>query len=495
MRHQDNSSYGSNESVKATLKARGICVVIPTYNNAGTLAKVVREALYYCADVIVVNDGSTDETTQILQGVPNINVVDYARNRGKGYALKKGFKKALSLGFAYAITIDADGQHLASDIPLLLHANQEYPGALIVGERDLEGVQRSKGSDFANKFSNFWFYIQTGRKLSDTQTGYRLYPLRKLYGLKLLTSRYEAELELLVFSSWHGVRLVSVPIHVYYPPKEERVSHFRPGKDFLRISVLNTVLCGLAIVYGLPLRIGRLLLRIFRTVFSLLFFSFFMFLVITPLSWVYAKTGIMTDHKRDNLRKVIYHAARFIMLRAGIPGTKFSYEVKDNINFNQARVVICNHQCVGNVRVGLGAFTPPVPFPRVLVEGEPHFGIGHRHARVGECLARDDDGLVGGEHIAVVVEGDVEGGCFVLAHIHIVAAEVTIGLVVEPDVILAIEPAGGNLELSLDASELVGYQLEGVESNVVGIKEGGSNGGIGNHFVLLDFGTRAVKDG
>ena len=157
--------------------------------------------------------------------------------------------------------------------------------------------------------------------------------------------------------------------------------------------------------------------------------------------------------------------------------------------------VICNHQCVGNVRIGLSAFTPPVPFPRVLVEGEPHFGIGHRHARVGECLARDDDGLVGGEHIAVVVEGDVEGGRLVLAHIHIVAAEVTIGLVVEPDVILAIEPAGGNLELSLDASELVGYQLEGVESNVVGIKEGGPNGGIGNHFVLLDFGTRAVKDG
>lgn len=418
MRHQDNSSYGSNESVKATLKARGICVVIPTYNNAGTLAKVVREALYYCADVIVVNDGSTDETTQILQGVPNINVVDYARNRGKGYALKKGFKKALSLGFAYAITIDADGQHLASDIPLLLHANQEYPGALIVGERNLEGVQRSKGSDFANKFSNFWFYIQTGRKLSDTQTGYRLYPLRKLYGLKLLTSRYEAELELLVFSSWHGVRLVSVPIHVYYPPKEERVSHFRPGKDFLRISVLNTVLCGLAIVYGLPLRIGRLLLRIFRTVFSLLFFSFFMFLVITPLSWVYAKTGIMTDHKRDNLRKVIYHAARFIMLRAGIPGTKFSYEVKDNINFNQARVVICNHQSHLDLMCLL-IFTPNVifltndwvwnnPFYGFLIRAAEYYPI---HEGIEQLLPKLDMLARKGYSIAVFPEGTRSKDC------------------------------------------------------------------------------------
>ena len=67
---------------------------------------------------------------------------------------------------------------------------------------------------FANKFSNFWFYVQTGKALEDTQTGYRLYPLHKLYGVGLLTSRYEAELELLVFASWHGVELVSIPVNV-----------------------------------------------------------------------------------------------------------------------------------------------------------------------------------------------------------------------------------------------------------------------------------------
>ena len=175
--------------------------------------------------------------------------------------MKTGFKKALEMGFSYAITLDSDGQHYPSDIPLFLKANQEHPGALIVGARDLTGVVRSKGSDFANKFSNFWFYIQTGRKLDDTQTGYRLYPIKKLYGLSLLTSKYEAELELLVFSSWHGVELVQIPVHVYYPPREERVSHFRPGWDFFRITVLNTVLCFLAVVYGLPLRFFRWLLK------------------------------------------------------------------------------------------------------------------------------------------------------------------------------------------------------------------------------------------
>lgn len=344
MQTQNNLEYDSIEYVKNTLKARGICVIIPTYNNAGTLKQVVDHVLEYCSNVIVVNDGSTDDTAQILQEIAGINIETYHKNQGKGYALKKGFKKALSLGFSYAITMDADGQHLASDIPLLLKANQEHPGALIVGERELKDVQRTKGSDFANKFSNFWFYIQTGKKLPDTQTGYRLYPLKKLWGLSLLTSKYEAELELLVFSSWHGVRLVSTPIHVYYPPKEERVSHFRPGMDFARISLLNTILCFLAVIYGLPLRIGRKFMQVFRTVFSLLFFSFFMFFVITPFSWMYVKFGKMTEHKRDNLRKLIYHASRFIMLRIGIPGTKFSYNIKENVSFDQPRVIICNHQ-------------------------------------------------------------------------------------------------------------------------------------------------------
>ena len=193
MRKDVNSSCNSSPCIKAMLKDRGICVVIPTYNNAGSLERVVLDALNYCDDVIVVNDGSTDNTLHILQGITKATIVSYEKNRGKGYALKKGFQKALSLGFAYAITMDADGQHLASDIPILLDANRKNPGALIIGARDLDGVQRSKGSDFANKFSNFWFCIQTGKHLPDTQTGYRLYPLKKLWGLSLITSRYEAE--------------------------------------------------------------------------------------------------------------------------------------------------------------------------------------------------------------------------------------------------------------------------------------------------------------
>ena len=296
----------------------------------------MEKCLLYCDDVIVVTDGCTDRTTDILHAIDGITIVSYPQNRGKGYALKMGFRRALEMGFSYAITLDGDGQHYPEDIPLFLKANQQHPQSLIIGSRQLEGVDRSKGSSFANKFSNFWFYVQTGRALSDTQTGYRLYPLHRLCGLSLLTSRYEAELELLVFASWHGVKLVPIPVQVYYPPRNERVSHFRPGKDFARISVLNTVLCFLAVVYGLPLRLWRALMTILRTVYSLLFFLFFTLVVFTPFVWIYTKFGKMTERRRYRLHQLIYHASRFVMIHHGIPGTKYEYKVAEGVDFKQA---------------------------------------------------------------------------------------------------------------------------------------------------------------
>lgn len=229
-----------------------ICVVIPTYNNGGTLREVVERVLAYCADVIVVNDGCTDGSADILASFgKRITVIDYGNNRGKGYALKQGFRKAQALGFDYAITLDSDGQHYPEDIPLFVKALEQHPGALIVGSRNLNQENMPGGNSFANRFSNFWFRIQTGIKLPDTQTGYRLYPLRRLP--KICSSRYEAELALLVFSAWRNIELVPIQINVLYP--EDRVTHFRPFWDFFRISVLNTLLCIVAVLYGWPSRL------------------------------------------------------------------------------------------------------------------------------------------------------------------------------------------------------------------------------------------------
>ena len=240
------------------MQQQKVCVVMPTYNNGGTLRDVVERVLAYSNDVIVVNDGCTDNSDEILASFgERITVVDYGCNRGKGYALKQGFNKAKAMGFDSALTIDSDGQHFPEDIPLFVEALEQHPGALIVGSRNLNQENMPGGNTFANKFSNFWFKIQTGINLPDTQTGYRLYPLKNMPSLALLTSRYEAELELLVFSAWRGMDLIPIKINVYYPKGEERVSHFRPFWDFFRITVLNTVLCVVALVYGWPSRLIR----------------------------------------------------------------------------------------------------------------------------------------------------------------------------------------------------------------------------------------------
>ena len=232
---------------------RHICAVIPTYNNGGTVADVVRGVLSQGLPVLVVDDGSTDGTEESLKEL-EITILRHPKNQGKGRALKTGLEEARRQGYRFALTLDADGQHDPRDIPALVAAAGER--TLVVGSRNLTAEGMPSGNTFANRFSNFWFTVQTGRKLPDTQTGFRIYPLEDLPSLKLLTSRYEAELTLLVFSAWKGLRLVPVPVRVYYP--EDRVSHFRPFADFFRISVLNTVLCVLALVYGYPrMLLGR----------------------------------------------------------------------------------------------------------------------------------------------------------------------------------------------------------------------------------------------
>lgn len=408
----------SKDKQKQLLHDRGICVIIPTYNNGGTIASVVNDALQECRDVIVVNDGSTDDTTSILHGIKGILLVEYEKNRGKGYALKRGFQYALQHNFSYAITIDGDGQHYPRDIRHFLTANQQHPGALILGSRRLDGMPQSKGSRFANRFSNFWFYIQTGRRLADTQTGYRLYPLKKLYGLGLLTSRYEAELELLVFASWHGVNIVPIDIEVYYPPREQRVSHFRPGADFARISVLNTVLCFLAITYGLPLRLFRFLGNIIRTVYSLLFVLFFCLCVITPAVWLYVKIGTMTERKRKNLHRLIYLSTRFIMLKHGIPGTSFTYKKDEHVDFSRPSVIICNHQSHLDLACQL-IFSPNIIFlTNQWVWNNPLYGLLIRNAEfypvadgIDELMPKLQSLVDRGYSIAVYPEGTRSKDC------------------------------------------------------------------------------------
>lgn len=248
MKEQMSTAYWQEK-----LKQLGIAIIIPTYNNGKTLATVIETVRLYSTDIIVINDGSTDETPSILNESADLHLITHPINQGKGVALKHGLCYAKEQGYRYAITIDSDGQHFASDIPVFIEAIEQQPDTLLVGARNLSSDNMPGKNTFANKFSNFWFTLETGIKLQDTQSGYRLYPLQKMNVRRwYYTAKYEFELEALVFAAWKGIAVKNIPIHVYYPPQEERVSHFRPFQDFTRISVLNTVLVLITFLWIVP---------------------------------------------------------------------------------------------------------------------------------------------------------------------------------------------------------------------------------------------------
>lgn len=237
-------------------------MVIPTYNNQRTLKQVIEGVLNYTKHLIVVNDGSTDTTKAILQTYPEIQQLHLEKNQGKGKALRLGFKQAHALGYRFAITIDSDGQHFPEDIPVFVNTLEQENNdkLLLIGARNMTQEGVPKKSSFGNNFSNFWYKVETGLKLSDTQSGYRLYPVHFLKDMKFYTKKFEFEIEVIVRAAWKGISVKNIPIQIHYD-LEDRVSHFRPIKDFTRISVLNTCLVAIAFFYIKPLNFFRNLKR------------------------------------------------------------------------------------------------------------------------------------------------------------------------------------------------------------------------------------------
>jgi glycosyltransferase involved in cell wall biosynthesis len=235
-------------------------VLIPTYNNAPKLRGVLDSVLELTSHILVVNDGCTDETSQILEDYKDISTLQYEKNQGKGIALKKGLDWAVENGYQYAISMDSDGQHLAQDLEKFLDKIQQEPESMIIGARNMETADGVPGgSSFGHKFSNFWFHLETGTKLPDTQSGFRLYPLEQLKNLKFYTTKYEFEIESIVRLSWRGVKMLWVPITVEYP--DDRITHFRKFWDFFRISLLNTVLVLIALLWIKPRDLYRRIVK------------------------------------------------------------------------------------------------------------------------------------------------------------------------------------------------------------------------------------------
>ncbi len=211
-------------------------IIIPVYNHTEKVGDVVRAALKLHLPVIVVDDGSTDSSYEQIRNIKGITVLRHSENRGKGEALVTGMTAAAEM-HDWAITIDADGQHDPEDSLYLIRAIPDDQRPIVVGRREgMDNPDVHWTSRFGRKFSNFWVRISGGYPMTDSQSGFRIYPLPETLNLNVKSGGYQFEIEVLVKARWRKVPLMETPVRVDYRPGAKRVSHFRPLVDFLRNS-------------------------------------------------------------------------------------------------------------------------------------------------------------------------------------------------------------------------------------------------------------------
>jgi len=211
------------------------CVVVPVYNSP-YITEVIEDILTFAYTVIVVDDGSDKK---VIIEHNNVHLLNHKNNQGKGKAILSGAKKAKELGFDFFITMDADKQHISSQIQKL--SNAYKPNHIVIGNRDFSSPSVPDSSKFGRKFSNFWVKLETFKTLGDTQSGFRAYPINILE-LTLNNSRFDFEIDILSKHSWSGGKFIDVEVECYYPPQEERISHFDKLYDNIRLTIMHTKL-------------------------------------------------------------------------------------------------------------------------------------------------------------------------------------------------------------------------------------------------------------
>ncbi|MSQ84007.1 MAG: glycosyltransferase family 2 protein [Myxococcales bacterium] len=220
------------------------CILIPTYNNAATLASVVDRAAVYGAPVVVVDDGSDAAARTVaesLQAQGKAQVVFHTANRGKGAAVRTGFAAAVQAGFTHALQVDGDGQHDLEQIPVFLRAAARLPTALIMAS-PVFGPGTPCSRRFGREITNFWVAIETfGRPITDAMVGFRVYPLHAAIAAASRGNRMDFDIEIAVRMVWAATPVLNLPVEVrYLTAAEGGVSHFRMFWDNVRISWLHT---------------------------------------------------------------------------------------------------------------------------------------------------------------------------------------------------------------------------------------------------------------
>ncbi|MDR9435513.1 MAG: glycosyltransferase [Thiohalophilus sp.] len=214
-------------------------IIIPAYNEARTLRDVVKSALDFANIVIVVNDGSRDETSQVIKDLP-VTLIEHAQNQGKAASLWDGIQEARKHRVDYYVTLDGDGQHSPSDIPRLLSKVEQHPDDIIIGARLADKSAIPAKRYYANRIANFWLAWAAGYPMSDSQSGFRIYPARLFENLKISTSKRSSfvfESEILIKAARRGIKSKAVSIPAIYT-QDARPSHFRGVRDITLITLM-----------------------------------------------------------------------------------------------------------------------------------------------------------------------------------------------------------------------------------------------------------------
>jgi glycosyltransferase involved in cell wall biosynthesis len=211
-----------------------VAAVVPAFDEAPTIADVVTGALAHVEAVIVVDDGSTDETAARAHAA-GADVIRHAHNRGKGHAVRSGLARALAGSFTHVLLMDGDLQHRPDDIPRLLEAGRTRRLDLVVGARSFDRARMPRARYFSNVIGSLALSSFVGTSIRDTQSGFRLVRCEPLRNLPLTSTGFEIETEMLIKLSRRGACIGDVPVALAY---EGARSKLRPVRDTTRTCLL-----------------------------------------------------------------------------------------------------------------------------------------------------------------------------------------------------------------------------------------------------------------
>ncbi|MFH1202255.1 MAG: glycosyltransferase family 2 protein [Candidatus Omnitrophota bacterium] len=213
------------------------CVLIPSYNEEKTIGGIVKKVRALELDVIVVDDGSSDNTEKAAKEAGAL-VISHPKNHGKGFALRNGFTYTLGQDYEAVITMDGDGQHDVQDIKKFLKATESNPQlGVIVGNRMLNTKDMPFIRFLTNIFMSFVISMFSRQEIADTQCGFRLVRRAVLENIRLFTSNFEIESEILIRAGRLGYKISSIPIQTIYLTKSSKISPFIDTFRFIKFII------------------------------------------------------------------------------------------------------------------------------------------------------------------------------------------------------------------------------------------------------------------